>query len=215
MSLTLIGKKRGMTRIFDKTTGKATPCTVIEIEPNVAVQVKTKEKDGTNAVQMGSFALNSSQKQRLTKPLLGHFAKKNIEPRGHLVESKMQDLAEWQVGKEVGVDFFAEGSFVDVRGRSKGRGYQGVIKRHGKHRIHSSHGAGPVQRHLGSIGSVRGHGRIFKNKRMAGHMGDENVVTQNLKVIHVDTELKALVVKGAIPGANGGIVYIQKAIKKA
>lgn len=213
MSLTLIGKKRGMTRVFDEQTRKSIPCTVIEIQANQVLDVRTVEKHGYMGVQLGSIRADSTDKKRMRKPDLGQFEKRKLDPQLKIAESRVNDSGEYEVGKEFGPDYFAEGELVDVRGRSKGKGYQGVIKRFGVGRIVSSHGAGPVVRHLGSFGSVRGHGRVFKGKKGAGHMGDENVIVEKLKVIKVDTKLNALVVKGAIPGANGGVVYIRKAVK--
>ncbi len=214
MSLTISGRKRGMTRIFDKTSGKIFPCTVIEVTPNVISQVKTDENDGYKAIQLASGSMTPQQKKRMSKPLAGQFAKKNIEPMKVLHESRVKDVSGFEVGKPVDASQFPEGSYVDVSGISKGKGYQGVIKRHNKGRIASSHGAGPVQRHMGSTGSIRAHGRVAKNKGMAGHMGDEKVTVESLKVLKVDLEKNALVVKGAIPGANGGVVFIRKAMKR-
>lgn len=215
MSLTLIGKKRGMTRIFDNKTGRAIPCTVIELDSNVVSQIKTQENDGYQAVQVSAIKLTSAKKRNMSKQLLGHFEKKSIEPRAVACEGRVSDVSTFELGKEVHSDYFEVGSFVDVRGISKGRGYQGVMKRFGTKGMNGSHGQGPVQRHIGSVGSIRAHGRVHKGKKMAGHMGSENVVTQNLLVVKVNPEQQALVVKGAIPGANGGVVYIRKAVKKA
>lgn len=215
MSLTLIGKKRGMTRIFDSKTGRVIPCTVIELESNVVSQIKTKENDGYLAVQVASGKLTSAKKNNMTKPLLGHYEKKSIEPRAVACEGRVSDVAGFELGQEIQADYFEVGSFVDVQGVTKGRGYQGVMKRFGTKGMNGSHGQGPVQRHIGSVGSIRAHGRVHKNKKMAGHMGNENVMIQSLKVVQVSPEMKALVVKGAIPGANGGVVYVRKAVKKA
>lgn len=214
MSLTLSGRKRGMTRIFDKTSGKSFPCTVIEVEPNIISQIKTKEKDGYVAVQLASGGMTPQEKKRMKKPEAGHFSKKGLEPKKVLHETRLLDASEWEVGKEVDVTQFEEGTYVDVRGTSKGKGYQGVIKRHGVARIVSSHGAGPVVRHIGSSGFLTSHGRVHKNKKAAGHMGSERVTVEGLQVLKVDKEKNALVVKGAIPGANGGVVFIRKAMKR-
>ncbi len=213
--LTLIGKKRGMTRFFDTKTNKSVSCTVIEIEPNVISQIKTVEKDGYAAFQLSAVRMNSADKNRARKPDLGRFAKTNIEPRKHSCESRVAKLDEGlELGKEIGVDYFIENEYVDVAGKSKGKGYQGVIKRHGKSSIAGSHGVGPVGRHMGSIGSIRGKGQVKPGKKMAGHMGDEDVTMECLKVLKVDTELSAIVVTGAVPGTNGGLVFIRKAMKK-
>jgi large subunit ribosomal protein L3 len=215
MSLTLIGKKRGMTRLFDSKSNKSIPCTVIELEPNVVSQIKTIESDGYTALQLSAFKMNSADKNRARKPDLGRYAKINIEPRKYACESRLEKIdEEFVIGKEVGVDYFAEDEFVDVTGTSKGHGYQGVIKRHGKSSIAGSHGVGPVERHMGSIGSIRGKGQVKPGKKMAGHMGDERVTTEMLRVIKVDVELSAIVVTGAIPGSVGGLVYVRKAMKK-
>jgi large subunit ribosomal protein L3 len=215
MSLTLIGKKRGMTRLFDEKSNKSIPCTVIELEPNIISQIKTIENDGYVALQLAAIKMNSADKNRARKPDLGHFAKKNLEPRKHAVESRLNKLEEgFELGKEFGVDYFLENELVDVCGTSKGKGYQGVMKRHNKNSIAGSHGVGPVERHMGSIGCIRGKGQVRKGQRMAGHMGDERVTTERLRVIKVDVELSAIVVTGAVPGATGGLVYIRKAMKK-
>lgn len=214
MSLTMLGKKRGMTRLFDQKTGKVTPCTVIEVQPNVITQIKTQEKHGYSAIQLASGALSVSEKRRMRKPQAGEFAAKKIEPRKNIVEARDGSLDGAEVGKEIAVDYFKEGEYVDVRGRSKGKGFQGRVKRHGISMTSRSHGAGPIMRHGGSIGSLTAHGRVQKGKRMSGHMGDENVVTEGLEVLKVDVSLNALIVKGAIPGANGGVVTIRNAMKK-
>jgi len=215
MSLTLIGKKRGMTRIFDEKSGHAIPCTVIELDSNVVSQIKTLEKDGYQAVQMSAVKPTASQKKNMTKPLTGHYSKKSIEPRVVARESRIDDVSGMELGKEFNSDYFEVGSYVDVQGQSKGKGYQGVMKRFGASGMNKSHGQGPVQRHLGSSGSLTSHGRVQKNKKMAGQMGNAKVGIQSLLVVKVNAEQKALVVKGAVPGANGGTVFIRKAIKKA
>ncbi len=214
MSLTMIGKKRGMTRLFDEKTGKVIPCTVVEVEPNVVTQIKTKENDGYAAIQLASLKVASSRKKNVRKPQAEFFSAKGIEPRSVMRETRDADFST-EVGKEISVDaVFEVGTFVDVCGTSKGKGYQGVIKRHNKSRIVKSHGAGPVVRHIGSSGSLTAHGRVQKNKCMAGHMGSERVTTECLEVMKADPELRVLVVKGAIPGANGGVVAIRNSIKR-
>ena len=213
--ITLIGKKRGMTRLFDSKSNKSIPCTVIEVEPNVVSQIKTVENDGYSALQLSAVRMNAADKNRARKPDLGRFAKTNIEPRKFAIESRVSTLDESiTLGKEIGVDYFLEDEFVDVAGQSKGKGYQGVIKRHKKNSIAGSHGVGPVERHMGSIGCIRGKGQVKRGKKMAGHMGDERVTTECLRVVKVDVELSAIVVTGAVPGANGGVVYVRKAMKK-
>jgi large subunit ribosomal protein L3 len=209
----MIGKKRGMTRLFDEKTGKVIPCTVVEVQPNVVTQIKTKENDGYAAIQLASIKIASSGKRNVKKPQAEFFSAKGIEPRAVLRETRDAEFSA-EVGKEVSVEeIFVVGALVDVSGTSKGKGYQGVIKRHNKGRIVKSHGAGPVVRHIGSSGSLTAHGRVQKNKRMAGHMGNEKVTTECLEVLKVDPELKVLVVKGAIPGPNGGVVAIRNSIK--
>lgn len=210
----LIGKKRKMTRVFHEKTGEVVPCTLIEIEPNVVSQIKTKETDGYTAVQVSAFALAAEQKKRLAKPQIGHFSKKSLNLFRQSLESRIADTEEFPLGKEVTVDYFSVGSLVDVRGKSKGKGYQGVIKRHGVARIVESHGAGPVVRHIGSSGFLTSHGRVHKGKKGAGHMGAKNVVTENLEIISILPEQNTLLVKGAIPGPNGGVVFVRQAIKK-
>ncbi len=214
MSLTISGIKRGMTRVFNKTSGKTYPCTVIEVEPNVISQLKTKEKDGYIAVQLASGSMTPKQTKRMRKPDAGHFAKKGLDAKKVLHETRLKELGDLAVGNVIDSTQFEEGSYVDVRGTSKGKGYQGVIKRHNVSRIVSSHGAGPVVRHLGSCGFMTSHGRVHKNKSMAGHMGNERVTVEGLEVLKVDKEKNALVVKGAIPGPNGGVVFIRKAMKR-
>ncbi len=215
MSLTLIGKKRGMTRLYDSKSNKSIPCTVIEVEPNVISQIKTLENDGYSAVQLSAIKMNAADKNRARKPDLGRFAKTNIEPRKFALETRVKALEEGtELGKELGVDYFLENEFVDVAGTSKGKGYQGVIKRHGKNSIAGSHGVGPVERHMGSIGCIRGKGQVKKGKKMAGQMGNEKVTTECLRVLKVDVELSAIIVTGAVPGATGSIVYVRKAMKK-
>ena len=214
MSLTLIGKKRGMTRIFDKKSGKVLPCTVIELRPNVVSQIKTVENDGYTAVQMAALEVPESKKRNVSKPLLGHFSKKKIEPHLKLLETRLKATDGLEVGKEFSADYFAEGSLVDVTGISKGKGYQGVIKRHGKSRIVKSHGAGPVVRHIGSSGSLTAHGRVHKGKKMAGQMGNTRKTVERLEVLKVDTVLNAVIVKGSIPGANGSVVSLRKTLKE-
>ncbi len=214
MSLTLIGKKRGMTRLFDKKRGKVIPCTVIEIEPNIVSQIKTIEIDEYNGIQLAAFKVAENHTNRITKPILGHFEKNKISPCRVMSESRLDSLESFEIGKEITVEFFSDIEFVDVCGTSKGKGYQGVIKRFGVARKPESHGSGPIVRHMGSTGSLTSHGRVQKNKKGAGQMGNERVTCESLQVICVKPELNALVVKGAVPGANGGVVYIRKAIKK-
>ena len=196
MEKAIIGKKVGMTQIFDE-AGKVIPVTVIEAGPCTVVQKKTEEKDGYNAVQLG---YGDVAEKKLTKPELGHLKKAGEARKKTLKEFKLANCDALNVGDEVKVDVFAEGDRVDVTGISKGHGYQGVIKRHGAHRLKESHGTGPVHRHAGSMGSSTDPSRIFKGKIGAGQMGNEQVTVLNLDVIKVDSELGIIAVRGAIPG---------------
>ena len=208
MEKAIIGKKVGMTQIFD-TDGKVIPVTVIEAGPCTVVQKKTEEKDGYNAVQLG---YGDVADKKLTKPELGHLKKAGEARKKTLKEFKLANCDALNVGDEVKVDVFAEGDRVDVTGISKGHGYQGVIKRHGAHRLKESRGTGPVHRHAGSMGSSTDPSRIFKGKIGAGQMGNEQVTVLNLDVIKVDSELGIIAVRGAIPGPKGGIVYLRNSV---
>ena len=208
MEKAIIGKKVGMTQIFDD-AGKVIPVTVIEAGPCTVVQKKTEEKDGYNAVQLG---YEDVAEKKLTKPELGHLKKAGEARKRTLKEFKLANCDALNVGDEVKVDVFDEGDRVDVTGISKGHGYQGVIKRHGAARLKESHGTGPVHRHAGSMGSSTDPSRIFKGKIGAGQMGNEQVTVLNLDVIKVDTELGIIAVRGAIPGPKGGIVYLRNSV---
>ena len=208
MEKAIIGKKVGMTQIFDE-AGKVIPVTVIEAGPCTVVQKKTEEKDGYNAVQLG---YGDVAEKKLTKPELGHLKKAGEARKKTLKEFKLANCDALNVGDEVKVDVFAEGDRVDVTGISKGHGYQGVIKRHGAARLKESHGTGPVHRHAGSMGSSTDPSRIFKGKIGAGQMGNEQVTVLNLDVIKVDSELGIIAVRGAIPGPKGGIVYLRNSV---
>ena len=208
MEKAIIGKKVGMTQIFDE-AGKVIPVTVIEAGPCTVVQKKTEEKDGYNAVQLG---YGDVAEKKLTKPELGHLKKAGEARKKTLKEFKLANCDALNVGDEVKVDVFAEGDRVDVTGISKGHGYQGVIKRHGAHRLKESHGTGPVHRHAGSMGPATDPSRIFKGKIGAGQMGNEQVTVLNLDVIKVDPELGIIAVRGAIPGPKGGIVYLRNSV---
>ena len=213
MPLKLMGKKVGMTRIFDE-KGELVVCTVIHAEPNVVSQVKTVETDGYNAIQLGFGSLSASKKKNLSKPLTNHFSKKSIEPKKHLSESRVSDSTAYSVGQELSIDLFASGDFVDVTSVSKGKGYQGVIKRHNHAGGPGAHGSG-FHRHGGSTGMRTTPGRTFPGMKMPGHMGDETVTVQNLKVVKIDMEKQVILVKGSVPGARGSLVTIKSAIKKA
>lgn len=212
MSLKLLGKKKGMTRVFDK-NGNLIVCTVIEAEVNVIVQLKDKEKDGYQALQLGGWKVPDSKKKNITKPLLGHFAKAKVEPYRHLLESRVDSLDEFQVGQEISLDFFANVQFVDIIGTSKGKGFQGVMKRHGFGGGPGAHGSG-FHRTAGSTGMRSTPGRCLPGRRMAGQMGSKRSISMNLQVVKVDTKKHILMVKGAVPGARDSLVYIRKSIKK-
>lgn len=211
MQKAIIGKKIGMTQIFDE-TGRVVPVTLIQAGPCTVVQKKTAEKDGYNAIQLG---YETVPERKLTKPELGHQKKAGIEEfQKVLKEFPLEDCSKYEVGDKLNADVFAAGDFVDVTGISKGHGYQGVIKRHGASRLKETHGTGPVHRHAGSMGSSTDPSRIFPGKKQAGHMGVDQVTVQNLDVVKVDPELNMIVVRGAIPGPKGGIVYIKSTVKK-
>ena len=209
MEKAIIGKKVGMTQIFDE-AGRVIPVTVIEAGPCTVVQKKTEEKDGYTAVQLG---YEDVPERKLTKPELGHLKKAGEGVlKKVLKEFKLKDCDKLNVGDTVDCSVFAAGDRVDVTGVSKGHGYQGVIKRHGAHRLKETHGSGPVVRHAGSIGANSSPSRIFKGKIGAGHMGVDQVTVLNLDIIKVDTELGVIAVRGAIPGPKGGIVYLRNSV---
>ena len=210
MQKAIIGKKIGMTQIFDE-AGHVVPVTLIEAGPCTVVQKKTAEKDGYNAIQLG---YETVPERKLTKPELGHQKKACLEEfKKVLKEFALEDCSKFEVGDQVKADLFAEGDFVDVTGISKGHGYQGVVKRHGAARLKETHGTGPVHRHAGSMGSGTDPSRIFKGKIGAGQMGNEQVTVLNLDVVKVDAELGLIAVRGAIPGPKGGIVFVKNTVK--
>ena len=209
MQKAIIGKKVGMTQIFDE-TGKVIPVTVVEAGPCVVTQKKTVETDGYTAVQLGFEDVKES---KLTKPEAGHLKKAGVEAKRHLKEFKLEGAAEMNVGDVVKADTFAAGDWIDVTGTSKGHGYEGVIKRHGAHRTDMTHGGGPVHRHAGSMGASSHQSRIFPGKIGAGQMGNEQVTIENLEIVKVDAELNMIVIRGAIPGPKGGLVYIRNTVK--
>ena len=205
----IIGKKIGMTQIFDE-AGNVVPVTVIEAGPCVFVQKKTTETDGYDSVQLG---FEDIADKKLTKPVAGHFAKAGVAAKRHLKEFRLDDAKTMNVGDVVAADTFAAGDRVDVTGITKGHGYSGVIKRWKCHKLRMTHGVGPVHRQPGSMGANSSPSRIFKNKKMAGQYGNEQVTVQNLNVVRVDAEKNLIAVKGAIPGAKGGIVFIRNTVK--
>ncbi len=205
----IIGKKIGMTQIFDE-AGKVIPVTVIEAGPCVVVQKKTVENDGYAALQLG---FGDVKVQRVNKPMKGHFDKADVACKKTLKEYRLDDCDALNVGDIVKADTFAVGDSIDVIGTSKGKGFQGAIKRHNQHRLKETHGTGPVHRQAGSMGACSSPSRIFKGKGMAGHMGAEQVTVQNLEVVKIDTENNLIAIKGAVPGPKGGIVYIVDSVK--
>ena len=207
----IIGKKIGMTQIFDE-AGKVIPVTVVEAGPCVIVQKKTIENDGYESVQMG---FGDIKPQRVNKPMKGHFAKADVAPKKTLKEFKLDDCASLNVGDVVKADTFAVGDIIDVSGTSKGKGFQGTIKRNNNARLKETHGTGPVHRHAGSMGACSSPSRIFKGKALPGQMGAEKVTIQNLTIVKIDAENNLIAIKGAVPGPNGGIVSIVDSVKKA
>ena len=208
MQKALVGKKLGMTQLFDA-NGNVVPVTVIEAGPCVVSQKKTIENDGYEAVQVGYGDLKAS---KVNKPMKGHFAKGDVAPKKVLREFRFDDISAYNVGDIIKADVFAEGDAVDVRGTSKGKGYAGVIKRWNFCRLKETHGTGPVHRHGGSLGVID-PARVFKGKKMAGHLGNERVTVQNLSVVKVDAEKNIIAVKGAVPGPKGGIVVLFDSVK--
>ena len=207
----LIGKKLGMTQLFDE-KGNVVPVTVLEVGPCAVVQKKTNEKDGYEAVQLGYGDVKLS---RVNKPMKGHFAKADVAPKKALREFRLADTSSLNVGDVLKADIFAAGEKVDVSGTSKGKGYAGAIKRWNFGRLKETHGTGPVARHQGSMGACSDPSRVFKGKKMPGHLGAEKVTVQNLDVVKVDAENNLIAVKGAVPGAKGGYIVITNAVKKA
>lgn len=204
----LIGKKVGMTQIFDE-KGMIIPVTVIEAGPCVVSQVKTVETDGYNAVQLGFGEVKT---HKVNKPKAGHFAKANVEAKKHLREFRLEDVSNVKVGDEVKADTFEQGEKIDVQGISKGKGFQGVIKRHGQHRGPMGHGS-MYHRRPGSMGSTSTPGRVFKGKKLPGHMGVQKITIQNLEIIKVDMDKNVLLVKGSVPGPKGAILKLKSSVK--
>ncbi|WP_062268088.1 50S ribosomal protein L3 [Endozoicomonas arenosclerae] len=209
MTIGLVGKKCGMTRIFTE-DGASVPVTVIEVDPNRITQVKSQEVDGYSAVQVTTGAKKSS---RVRKPEAGHFAKAKVEAGRGLWEFRVDDSASFELGQLIGVDLFEQGQKVDVTGQSKGKGFQGGVKRWNFHMQDATHGNSLSHRAPGSIGQCQTPGRVFKGKKMAGHMGAEKVTVQSLEIVRVDAERNLLLVKGAVPGATGADVIVKAAVK--
>ncbi len=204
----IIGKKIGMTQIFDE-KGNVIPVTVIEAGPCVVAQKKTVENDGYNALQLG---FKDAKAKHLTKAEQGHYEKAGVSFKRHLKEFRLDDCSAYNVGDVITADTFAAGDKVDITGMTKGHGFSGVIKRWNHHHLRMTHGTGPVHRQPGSMGVID-PARIFKNKKMAGQYGNEQVTVLNLKVVKIDSEKNLIAVKGAIPGAKDGIVFIRDSIK--
>ena len=209
MQKAIIGKKIGMTQIFDA-NGKDIPVTVVEAGPCVVSQKKTVESDGYNAIQVGFGDLKAN---KVNKPMKGHFAKGDVAPKKTLREFRLDNIDAYNVGDLIKADVFAAGDKVDVTGTSKGKGYAGVIKRWNFQRLKETHGSGPVARHGGSNGACSSPSRVFPGMKMAGHLGAERVTVQNLTVAKIDAENNLIAVKGAVPGPNGGIVVIRDSVK--
>jgi len=230
MQKAIIGKKIGMTQIFDE-KGNVIPVTVVEAGPCVVAQIKTVENDGYEAIQLGFGNVKlkiqngtgkgkrvrsdkfKDQPVNITMPLLGHFKKADVAPKRTLREFRVADISAYSVGDIVKADAFAEGDKIDVTGKSKGKGYAGVIKRWNFQRLKETHGSGPVARHGGSMGACSTPSRVWKGKKMAGHLGAERVTVQNLQVVKIDAENNLIAIKGAVPGPNGGTVTIRDSVK--
>ena len=210
MSLGLVGRKVGMTRVFSD-DGVSTPVTVIEVEPNRISQIKTVETDGYTAVQVISGSRRAS---RVTKPMAGHYRKAGVEAGRGAWEFRVDSVDDFELGSEIKVDLLQQGQIVDVAGVSKGKGFQGGVKRHNFRMQDATHGNSISHRSNGSIGQNQTPGRVFKGKKMSGHMGAENCTTQNLEVVRVDLERNLVLIKGAVPGAKSGDVIIRPAVKQ-
>lgn len=215
MRLRLMGKKRGMTQLFDD-KGNLVVCTVIEIEPNVIAQIKTKQNDGYTAIQLGYDKVVTKDERtvarRVGKPLFGHFGKASVAPRRHLTETRVENIDSFNVGQEFDVSFFEAYKHVDVMGTSKGKGYQGVMKLHNFAGGPAAHGSS-FHRHAGSTGMRSTPGRSLPNSPRASHMGDERSTTQNLRIFKIVAEDNIIVVEGAVPGSKNGLVYVSPAVK--
>ena len=210
----ILGTKLGMTQVFDE-NNKVVPVTVVKAGPNVVTLIRTQERDGYSAVQL---AYGEISPRKVNKPLTGQYAAAGVNPRRHIAEFRLDDEAaagEYEVGQELTAEIFADGTFVDVTGTSKGKGFAGTMKRHGFKGQGASHGAQAVHRRPGSIGGCATPGRVFKGVRMAGRMGNARTTVMNLTVHGVDTEKGLLLIKGAIPGRNGGLVMVRSAIKRS
>jgi large subunit ribosomal protein L3 len=207
----LLGEKLGMTQVWDE-NNRVVPVTVVKAGPCVVTQLRTPEKDGYEAVQLGFGAIDP---RKVTKPAAGHFEKAGVTPRRHLVELRTNDVADYELAQELTVELFEAGQKVDVVGTTRGKGFAGVMKRHGFHGLRASHGVQRKHRSPGSIGGCSTPGRVFKGLRMAGRMGSDRMTIQNLTVHAIDTERGLLLIKGAVPGPQGALVLIKTAAKGA
>ena len=205
----IIGKKLGMTQIFAE-NGAVIPVTVIEAGPCVVTQKKTTETDGYNAIQVGYEDVSA---KHVNKPAKGHFEKAGVQAKKHLKEFRLEDAANYNVGDVIVADTFAAGEKVDITGITKGHGYSGAVKRWGHHMLQATHGTGPIHRQVGSMGANSTPSRVFKNKKMAGQYGNEQVTVLNLEVVKVDAEKNLIAVKGAVPGAKNSIVVLRNSVK--
>lgn len=209
----ILGTKLGMTQVFDE-NNRVVPVTVVKAGPNVVTRIRTPERDGYSAVQL---AYGEISPRKVNKPVTGQYAAAGVNPRRHLAELRLDDesaAAEYEVGQELGADIFEAGSYVDVTGTSKGKGFAGTMKRHGFRGQGAAHGAQAVHRRPGSIGGCSTPGRVFKGTRMSGRMGNERVTTQNLVVHKVDADNGVLLIKGAVPGRTGGLVMVRTSVKR-
>ena len=207
MKKAILGKKIGMTQVFDE-KGRAIPVTVVEAGPCTVVQIKTKDSDGYEAVQLG---FGEVKEKKLIRPIKGHFTKANVTPKKHLREFRLEEIP-YNVGDEIKADIFKEGETVDVTGTSKGKGFQGVIKRHGQSRGPMGHGS-MYHRRPGSMGPTSTPGRVFKGKKLPGHMGVETVTIQNLEIVKVDLDKNVILVKGSVPGTKGAVLKLKATVK--
>jgi large subunit ribosomal protein L3 len=206
----VLGEKLGMTQVWDE-QNRVVPVTVVKAGPCVVTQVRTPENDGYSAVQIAFGAIDA---RKVTKPQAGHFAKAGVTPRRHVAEIRTEDATEYTLGQELGPDTFEVGQMVDVVGTSKGKGFAGVMKRHGFHGLRASHGVQRKHRSPGSIGGCATPGRVFRGMKMAGRMGGDRQTIQNLVIQGVDIERGLLLIKGAIPGPTGGLVFVRTAVKE-
>lgn len=210
MEKAILGRKLGMTQVFDE-TGLMIPVTVVEASPMTVVRKKTQERDGYEAVVV---AFENIREDKLNKPELGVFKKADVPAKRVLKEFKFSDCSKYEIGSDIKCDIFAGGDIIDVSGISKGHGFSGAIKRWNQSRLKMTHGTGPVHRSIGSAGACSSPSKVIKGLHMPGQYGNENVTIQNLKIVKVDTERNVILIKGAVPGPNGGLVTVKQAVKK-